>query len=316
MDFEKIRELAKFADNLNFTETAREMHVSQSSLSRHIHDMERELGVTLVNRSATGENTLTAAGRTYLESAVPLVQSHDRLVSKCREMQSVLPPARIHQDVRYVTNVAFQVRELLESQGLPSGNISYVSTQVAAMKALDQDILDFAFYASPASDILPSLEAGYGFIALRPETLCVLVNAANPLAQGESINLQEIEQSTIITIESSRDTNWVGASTELFAAQNCKLTFKYVPDNPFRGGAFPIGMSDIVLCTKYYARYYENLEVEDVKALRIEKAAPVLYPYLIYRHDMSSVVGNQIVQAAMRASKRNRHSSQAMQNLH
>ena len=302
MDLERIREFVAFSETLNFTETARRLHMSQSSLSRHIRDMEQELELSLVRRGANGgENTLTAAGQTYLELAGPLLRQHDEAVARCRQIQAVTPPARIHQDVRYVTNVSYQVRTLLESVGAPSGNISFVSTDVPALRALDQDILDFAFYASSVSGREPMLGDAYGCVRLNPQTLCFLVTADNPLTPRGSITLDEVARANILTIESSRYTNWTGATSELFAARGCDLHFEYVPDRPFRGGAFPIGPKNVVLCTKFYASYYMNLDVEDVVQLSIRDFAPTVYPWLVYRRDMTSVVGRQVVVAARRA---------------
>ena len=301
MDLDRIREFVAFADTLNFTETARRLHMSQSSLSRHVRDMEQELELVLVRRGVNGgDNTLTAAGQSYLEMAGPLLKQHEDAVDRCRKIQAVTPPARIHQDVRYVTNVSYQVRALLESIGVPSGNISFVSTDVPALRALDQDLLDFAFYASPASDRKPMLGDAYGCMRLNPQELCFLVTTDNPLAGRGAISLEEASGANVLTIESSRYTNWTSATSELFAAQGCELHFEYVPDRPFRGGAFPIGPENAVLCTKYYASYYTNLDVEDVVQLPIRGCAPVVYPWLVYRHDMTSVVGKQIVVAAGR----------------
>lgn len=303
MDLERIREFVAFAQTLNFTETARRLHMSQSSLSRHIRDMEQELELSLVRRGVNGgENTLTAAGQTYLEMAGPLLRQHEEVVARCRQIQAVTPPARIHQDVRYVTNVSYQVRALLESVGAPSGNISFVSTDVPALRALDQDILDFAFQATVAPEP-PVVGPAYGCIALSPEPLCFLVSAVNPLAARGSISLEEISHATILTIESSRYTNWTNASAELFAAHGCDLHFEYVPDRPFRGGAFPIGPDNIVLSTKCYASYYASLDVEDICQLSTCGFTPVMHSWLVYRRDMPSETGRQIVAAARRAGR-------------
>lgn len=306
MELERVREFAVFAESLKFAEAAQRLSMSQSSLSRHIQAMEQELGVLLVNRGdAVVGNSLTRAGRRYLELVLPLVERHDEAVAQCRELQAQVPPARIQQDIRYVTNVSRQLRNLLERAGTGcGGRFSFVSVNAPILQALDQGLLDFAFHAepllNPAEPPVPSLPADYGWVALEPEPLCFLVNTNSPLASRDALTLHDVAASRVLTIESSGYTSWMSASARLFEERGCHLTFDVVTDSPFEGGAFPIGPNEIVLCTKHYVRYYEGLDVEDVQMLPLEGEAPVICPFLVHRRDTHSVVGRQIVDAAAR----------------
>jgi len=58
---QKIRIFLDLADTLSFTETAKNMFVSQQAVSKHIADLEREMGHTLFERNSR-EVSLTAAG--------------------------------------------------------------------------------------------------------------------------------------------------------------------------------------------------------------------------------------------------------------
>ena len=93
MELEKIREFATFAQTLKFTDAAQALHMSQSSLSKHIRDLEEELGMLLVERGAagTGKNALTPAGRRYLELAGAWLDEHDAIVAECRLIADELP---------------------------------------------------------------------------------------------------------------------------------------------------------------------------------------------------------------------------------
>ena len=51
MDLAYIREFVALASSLSFSETAEQMHISQSALSRHIQALEKELGEPLFIRS-------------------------------------------------------------------------------------------------------------------------------------------------------------------------------------------------------------------------------------------------------------------------
>src|SRR5688572_28074181 len=68
MDFRHIRAFIAVADTLSVTRAAERLHISQPPLSRHIHQLEQELGVTLFVRHRQGV-TLTEAGRRLLDKA-------------------------------------------------------------------------------------------------------------------------------------------------------------------------------------------------------------------------------------------------------
>ena len=68
MDISYIREFVMLADCLNFSEAAERLFISQSSLSKHIRSLERELGTALFDRT-TRSIRLSAAGEVYLPYA-------------------------------------------------------------------------------------------------------------------------------------------------------------------------------------------------------------------------------------------------------
>ena len=302
MELEKIREFAVFAQTLRFVDAAQSLHMSQSSLSKHIRILEEELGILLVERGAagTGKNTLTPAGRRYLELTGTWLDEHDAIVDECRRIASELPPARIH-DVHCSFNVNAQLRRALEAQGTAVGNFAYVDTPLPLRPALDQGILDFAAFiaSTPHMDVFrnPELAKTYGWIPLAPEPLCFLVGLGNPLARSATIALDAVGRSQIITIETSSYTNWQNATAKIFAQHGCSLTFRTVRDTPLSGGAFPIGPRNIVLCTQRFAGYYQDLDVEDVRALTLEDFVPIVYPFLIYRHDTTSIMARRLIAA-------------------
>jgi DNA-binding transcriptional LysR family regulator len=74
MDIQKIETFICAAENLTFSEAARLLNLSQPTVSHQINALEKELGVTLFDRSSTGLK-LTEAGRLLLPWARRLI--HD-----------------------------------------------------------------------------------------------------------------------------------------------------------------------------------------------------------------------------------------------
>jgi DNA-binding transcriptional LysR family regulator len=81
----KIETFLRAAETLNFSETAKQLHISQPSVSHQIKILEQELGVTLFERGGAGLH-LTEAGRILLPWARRFL--HD--MNNMQEMMSSL----------------------------------------------------------------------------------------------------------------------------------------------------------------------------------------------------------------------------------
>ncbi len=68
MDLRHLRAFVAVAEERSFTKAARRLHLSQPPLSRHIRQLEQELGVALFRRHRDGAE-LTAEGRLLLDKA-------------------------------------------------------------------------------------------------------------------------------------------------------------------------------------------------------------------------------------------------------
>ena len=68
MDFRHLRAFIAVAEEASVTKAAERLHISQPPLSRHIKQLEGELGITLFIRHRQGV-TLTDAGQRLLEKA-------------------------------------------------------------------------------------------------------------------------------------------------------------------------------------------------------------------------------------------------------
>lgn len=305
MDIEKVREFVRLAETLNFTDAAHELHMSQSTLSKHVRDIEDALDAQLVERGAHGgKNALTPVGRRFLDLTAPWLAQYDEIVASCRELAHVTPPARI-QDMRNTVNINSQLRRMVAATGHElGGNLAYVSVDEPIRRALDEGRVDFAVLIEATETTHAfsgeDLARTYGLIPLAPESLCFLVGCGNPLARrgaATTISTADVMREDIITLDTSTYTNWLNATTMEFAAHGCALNFKLVQDTPSVGGAFPIGPRNLVLCTRRFARYYQDLDVEDVQALDVEEFEPVVYPFLVYRRDTKSQVAREIIRA-------------------
>lgn len=84
MNFLNLEYFVAAAENMNFTKAARQLYISQPSLSNHIAKLEEELGVELFDRNPP--LTLTDAGASFLKNARHLLSMKEDTE---RELQDI-----------------------------------------------------------------------------------------------------------------------------------------------------------------------------------------------------------------------------------
>jgi DNA-binding transcriptional LysR family regulator len=87
IDIEKLETFLVSAETLNFSETAKRLHLSQPTVSQQIKILEKSMGVVLFIRSNTGLE-LTEAGRLLVPWAHRLIHDTNNLQSMMASIQS------------------------------------------------------------------------------------------------------------------------------------------------------------------------------------------------------------------------------------
>lgn len=108
LDLKLVHSFVVFAEHRHFGRAAEALHVTQPSLSRQIHRLERQLGARLLDRAPQGSH-LTEAGRVFLPQAEALLRTAAQAVARTK---AAAQPSRI--TVGYTTGliVTPAVREL------------------------------------------------------------------------------------------------------------------------------------------------------------------------------------------------------------
>ncbi len=84
MDLEQIRIFGVLAEELHFRKAAERLHMGQSTLSRHIQGLERDLRIKLVDRTSRRVR-LTDAGERLARDGPLLLESYELLESSLRD---------------------------------------------------------------------------------------------------------------------------------------------------------------------------------------------------------------------------------------
>jgi DNA-binding transcriptional LysR family regulator len=99
VDTDYLREFVVFARHLNFSSAARVLNISQPTLSRHVAELERQYGCTLVERNSPATFSpsrmrLTYCGEMLLARAPAILAAEDELVESMRVARDE-PPAHL-----------------------------------------------------------------------------------------------------------------------------------------------------------------------------------------------------------------------------
>lgn len=188
---DRSREFIELAIQLNFTTAAERLHLSISALSRHIADLETELGVALFNRSPL---TLTPAGEAYLESISAIIDELDEAIDRCRRIgQTGEKPFTIYilPGQTLLHEVVYEAASLLRQNnpGLTTNicvDDRYLTTQEALLcgKADIGIVYEWTLEACP--------EITQTFLGCLP--VCAWVLKTSPLASRESLTLSDLTE--------------------------------------------------------------------------------------------------------------------------
>lgn len=88
MDMRRLREFTVIADLGNLSKASVHLNIGQPTLSKHVADLEAELGVKLFDRTPAGL-TLTPGGEALLQRGRSLLLEYDAMVAEVRRLKRV-----------------------------------------------------------------------------------------------------------------------------------------------------------------------------------------------------------------------------------
>ena len=198
MELRHLRYFIAVAETGSLTEAAeRRLHTAQPSLSRQIRDLEYQVGVELLSRSARGVE-LTAAGRAFLDHARLALAQVDAAGEAARRAAQ---PAKRTFTLGFLTGQEMdwlpEAMRILRDE-LPNIEVtvsSQYSPDLAA--ALMRGKLDLAF-------LRPELNVvDLTFKTVTKEPLVLIMPSDHRLASHDAIPVQEIVGETFISVSNT-----------------------------------------------------------------------------------------------------------------
>lgn len=197
MHLSYLREYVVLARYMNISKAARELNMTQSNLSKHVRQLEAEVGARLVSHGNRFE--FTAAGLYFLDQAISLIGSLDEAVEKCREieMTSIEPliirqPTFNDEGTMQFYRILDQFRSQYPNVPVQFSLVRYSSPQ-AMIRATSVDAHVVYEFGECAAIVQNYADRGFYAHSLCEDRLGVWLPMSHPLAKKAEIAIVELK---------------------------------------------------------------------------------------------------------------------------
>jgi len=207
------RYVAVLAEELNFTQAALRLHVSQPTLSTQIRDLESEIDAKLFERTRGGQQVcLTASGEAFATQARLALVHADRAIQEARAAYgkhvgtwdlgySPLIDLRILSKIRHYLSDAH-----------PASDVRFVSGHTAEhMEGLVRGRLQAGLV------ILPARKYEVTFEGLHRERLILALHKQHPLTRKKHIEVTDLHELPLVKIRGDIEPRFGDSLRRLFS---------------------------------------------------------------------------------------------------
>lgn len=186
MELRHLRYCVALAEVQNFTRAAERTHVTQSTLSHQIKQLEDELEVTLFNRDGKSVS-LTQAGRDFVDTITPILKQVDAAVGALKAS-----PDQLTGELRIAATHSFNVQLIPQCLAAFMEKFPQVKVIVEELsgdqiaQGLETGSLDLGISYRPA------MPRGLWFEPLFNEELKLIMSPSHPLAKRKRVRMVEL----------------------------------------------------------------------------------------------------------------------------
>ncbi len=194
MNTRYLREFVVLADTLSYSEAAENLYISQSSLSKHLQTLEKELGTPLFFRT-TRSIRLTHAGSVFLNYA-------KKISALAAEAEAELNSISRSLDNSFLVGVMqnpqfYNLAEYMLSFQKVCPNVSYT-----LIESDEQGL--FNMYQKKHFNLFCTLQPltkdiDFGYMPMYKSHLVAIMNKDCPLAEKEELSLLDLAEEKLLT---------------------------------------------------------------------------------------------------------------------
>ena len=200
MRIDHLREFVELTYCCNFSKAAKNLHITQSSLSKHVLALESDLGVQLLEREQA-QVFPTKAGRIFFEEAITIIEAFDRMHKRIAELKET--PAIILGGLYGNPLISKLTRNTVAKINLQGKTpiISHCSKQ-------NESFCDLAL--NGAADVVFTMmrdevevDEPLESMLLFKDPLVAVVDKKHPLAEKASLDIHDLEDMSLLRPEGS-----------------------------------------------------------------------------------------------------------------
>jgi DNA-binding transcriptional LysR family regulator len=200
MEIRQLRRFLVLAEELHFGKAAARLHIAQPALSQELKELERALGLRLLDRTHN-HVALTEAGRRLREEAAHIISAHDTAAAAMEELRS--PPTGTLK-LGVAVGVSYPLlADLLSGLG-PGQDAPEVDVKPAAAREGVQKLLEAEFDAVFIHAVPPHDER-LGVLTLETEPMGVALPSGSRLAQLAAISPTDLNGQALIWLQRDGD---------------------------------------------------------------------------------------------------------------
>ena len=215
MELRHFHSFIAVAEELNFTKAAKRLQIAQPPVSRHIHDLETELGVQLFERNSS-RVFLTDAGRSFLNEVRVALQHVSQAVDAARQVgRGGAGTVRLGIAKGLGDVVARVMNEYLRLAPRVEIDVRDIASGFQGEALIDRKI-DLGFMRPPID--APQLVSA----SLFQEPFSVVLRRASPLAKRKGLHLRDLADETLLLIDRRISPGVYDRTLALFREQGIK----------------------------------------------------------------------------------------------
>lgn len=221
MDFRHLRAFIAVAEEASVTKAAERLHISQPPLSRHIKQLEDELGIILFIRHRQGV-TLTDAGQRLLDKARALAAAASDFYESANQTTR-------HDANKVRLGIGWglwdTVNRIRVASAAQFGNLTIEATDVMCAEQYNHQLQDGSLdvvFGRPHFD--PEITEA---IPLYQERMLAVLSADSPLASRETLSLRELASEPLLLYDRHITPHLYDKVLDLYAKEG--LTPRMVP---------------------------------------------------------------------------------------
>lgn len=198
MRIEQLEHLAAVVQHGSLRRASEQLHLSQPAVSESLSKLERELGVTLLDRRRTGAR-ISRQGRDLLQHMVEVLEAVDRLRTAAGDQGSAARVVRLGTvNAATATVLVPALRAVQETD--PDISVEVLTLQQAQIDAgLLEGSLDLGLVNVLDGDDAPVELASTDLVRGRP---VVVLRDDNPLAARDSLGVEDLRAEPFVTMRS------------------------------------------------------------------------------------------------------------------